>query len=365
MVLKALMASSSLYQPSTHSLSASFIRSLQNKIFCCLNKRFKIFLNYFLGPVLFIWLGYSIYRQIQQQQNLQQSWEMMLISIRGPQSWKLILAFLLLGLNMWAEAFKWKVLVGSIQKVSVAKAIKATLSGNALVFNSINRIGESAARSVYLDEGNRLKGMAIAMVGSMSLILVTLIMGILGLLYMRAFILDATHRLEGLSMFWLNGLISVLCFGTILLGMIYYKLSWLIRLIEKVPFVARYRFVVEHLENLHWWFLTKILLLSLLRYVVYIAQYVLVMQVFKVEADVSDTAALVTVMMVVLLIIPSITLADLGIRGEVSLHLFGLISSNMLGIIAAVGSIWIINLIVPAIAGSIFLLSIRLFRNIK
>ncbi len=330
-----------------------------------MNKRLKIFLNYFLGPVLFIWLGYSIYKQVSEQKNLQQSWNMILESIRGPQSWKLLLAFALLGLNMGFEAYKWKILVGSVQKVSFWKAMKATLSGHALVFNSINRFGESAARSVFLDEGHRLKGMAISMVGSMSLILVNLVMGLLGMVYMRIFIVDATHHPEGLSMFWLTGLMSVLSFGTILLGLLYYKLSWLIRLLEKIPLVAKYRFVVENMEKLHWKFLTKILLLSALRYVVFITQYVLVMQVFEVGISIMDTAALVAVLLLVLSIIPSVTLAELGIRGEASLQLFGLISTNLLGIIASTGSIWIINLIVPAIAGSIFLLGIRLFRNNK
>lgn len=290
---------------------------------------------------------------------------MILSSASGAQSWKFALVILLLGANFGIEALKWKVLVSSVQKVSFWKAVKATLSGHALVFNSINRFGESAARAIYLDEGHRLKGMAIAMVGSMSLILVNLVMGLLGMLYLRIYILDATHRLEGLSVFWLTGLMSVLSFGTILLGLMYYKLSWLIRLFEKIPLIARYKFVVEHMEKLRWQFLTKILLLSALRYVVFIVQYVLMMQVFEVGMSVADSAALVAVMLLVLSIIPSITLAELGIRGEVSLQLFGLVSSNLLGIIATTGSIWIINLIIPAMAGSVFLLGIRLFRNNK
>jgi len=286
-------------------------------------------------------------------------------SVNGPQSWKFILAVLLLGANFGIEAFKWKVLVSTVQKVSFWKAMKATLSGHALVFNSINRLGESAARSLYLDEGHRLKGMAISMAGSMSLIIVNFVMGLCGMLYMRIFIIDATHHLEGLSMFWLTGLMSILCFGTILLILMYYRLSWLIRLLEKIPLVARYRFVVEHMEKLDWRFLTKILLLSLLRYVVFIVQYVLMMQVFEVGIGIIDTASLVAVMLLVLSIVPSITLAELGIRGEVSLLLFGLLSTNLLGIIATTGSIWIINLIIPAIAGSVFLLGIRLFSNNK
>jgi hypothetical protein len=49
----------------------------------------------------------------------------------------------------------------------------------------------------------------------------------------------------------------------------------------------------------------------------------------------------------------------------VSLLLFGVVSSNAVGIIATAAGIWIINLILPAIAGSIFILGVRIFRNNK
>jgi hypothetical protein len=43
--------------------------------------------------------------------------------------------------------------------------------------------------------------------------------------------------------------------------------------------------------------------------------------------------------------------------------LFGLLSANTIGILATAAGIWIINLVIPAIAGSLLILGIRLFRN--
>ncbi|ULT45752.1 hypothetical protein KRR40_22505 [Niabella defluvii] len=37
------------------------------------NKNIKIFINYFLGPVLFIWLAWSIYNQVSNQNGLEES----------------------------------------------------------------------------------------------------------------------------------------------------------------------------------------------------------------------------------------------------------------------------------------------------
>jgi hypothetical protein len=49
----------------------------------------------------------------------------------------------------------------------------------------------------------------------------------------------------------------------------------------------------------------------------------------------------------------------LGLRGEISIKIIGLFSSNNLGILMASMTIWLVNLILPAMAGSLLILSIR------
>jgi hypothetical protein len=73
----------------------------------------------------------------------------------------------------------------------------------------------------------------------------------------------------------------------------------------------------------------------------------------------------VSVSFLVMAIIPTIALfTDLGLRGKVSLKLVGLFSGNNLGISLSALCIWFINLIIPALAGSLLILSIRkIFSN--
>jgi hypothetical protein len=61
-------------------------------------------------------------------------------------------------------------------------------------------------------------------------------------------------------------------------------------------------------------------------------------------------------------VIPTIALAELGTRGEVSLYLFHHFSSNTIGILGATLAIWFLNLVIPSIAGSLLLLRMRLLR---
>ena len=67
-----------------------------------------------------------------------------------------------------------------------------------------------------------------------------------------------------------------------------------------------------------------------------------------------------SVVFLALAVIPSIALLEVGLRGEVSLRLMGLFSMNSLGIGLTSVTIWFINLIIPAIIGTLFLLNIKL-----
>ncbi|MFY9464665.1 MAG: lysylphosphatidylglycerol synthase domain-containing protein [Sediminibacterium sp.] len=330
-----------------------------------MNKRQKNILNYVIGPVLFVWLSYSIYHQIEHQADVQQSWNMILAAFFEQGSWKLYTVIGLMLVNWGIEARKWQLQVKGIESISFMSAFRAILAGQALGFNTVNRIGESAGRAAFLEDGNRIRGVVLSFVGSMAQIIVTFMMGAVSLWYMRMHILEGPQQLQGLSAFWLDGLIYVIAIGIILFTLAYFRLAGLIELLEKIPLVAKNRFFVEKLEDFHWKELTRILLLSFERYLVFIVQYVLLLDMFHVQVNWLDAAALVGVMFLVLAIVPTIALAELGFRGKVSLLLFGVVSSNSVGIIATAAGIWLINLILPAIAGSLFILGVRIFRNNK
>jgi hypothetical protein len=68
-------------------------------------------------------------------------------------------------------------------------------------------------------------------------------------------------------------------------------------------------------------------------------------------------------MFLVLAVVPTIPIAELGIRGKFSLLLFGLVSPNTSGIAVTAAIIWLINRVIPAIAGSLFMLGIKLSKK--
>jgi hypothetical protein len=62
-------------------------------------------------------------------------------------------------------------------------------------------------------------------------------------------------------------------------------------------------------------------------------------------------------------VVPTIALVELGLRGHLSLQLMGLFSANSLGIVLTSATAWVINLILPALAGSIVILNFNVFKR--
>ena len=72
-----------------------------------------------------------------------------------------------------------------------------------------------------------------------------------------------------------------------------------------------------------------------------------------------------SVVFLAMAVIPSIALVEVWLRGEISIQLMGLFSANLLGIGFTSVTVWFINLILPAIIGSLLLLNLRIFRKEK
>jgi hypothetical protein len=322
-----------------------------------LGRKSKIFINYFLGPLLFLWLSWSIYRQIQKQPGLEQAWDRIRESLGSPMLWNLVAVIVLMIVNWSIEAIKWKISVQPIQQVSFFKSLQAILSGVSFSVSTPNRMGEYLGRVLYMKEGNRLKTISITIVGSISQLIVTLLMGGIGLLLLRSEI--QSNPLISISSLWFNIILYGL--AAVLLGLLlfYFRLSWLIRWVDKLPGNQRFVYLVKALEDFDAGLLFKLLLLSALRFLVFIIQYYLLFQLFAVDISIWHAVWAVSVSFFVLAVIPSFAIADIGLRGEVGVKLIGIFAANHLGIFFTTTTIWVINLILPAIIGSLLILKMR------
>jgi uncharacterized membrane protein YbhN (UPF0104 family) len=327
-----------------------------------LNRNIKIFVNYFLGPLLFVWLSWSIYQQVKQQPNLEEAWRSIRESFRSPLLWNLVATILFMVINWSIEAIKWKIAVRAVQKVSFLKAFKAVLSGVSFSVSTPNRVGEYLGRVLYMEEGNRLRTISLTIVGSISQLIITLLMGCIGLLLLRS---DIEAR--GLvSPLWMKVITSGTITVLLVLTLFYLRLSWLIRWVDRLPGSSRFAYLVRALGDFNATLLLRLLSLSALRFLVFIAQYYLLFRLFGVDVSWGQTFLTVSVSFLVMAAIPTIAIIELVQRGKVVTTIVGLYSANELGMNLATAAIWFINLIIPAIIGSLLILSIKkIFSNKK
>jgi hypothetical protein len=305
-------------------------------------------------------LSWSVYRQVTRQPDLEKHLIELKQSLSGSEAWKLGAIILLMFVNWGLETRKWQVLLRRLHKISFWQAFKAILSGLAFALNTPNRIGEYGGRVLFIPEGKRVRAVSLTLAGSFSQLLITLLLGSFGLFVLSERII-ASAEFSSLQI-WITALQVLVIFITLIGFIIYFKLSWLVRVIEKIPGIQSYTRYIAVLEEMNVRLLLHVALLSLLRFFVFIIQYNLMLQMMQVEIGWWNGFWTVSVLFLLLATLPTIALLELGLRWEYSIMLFGLFSANILGIYAAATGIWIINLVLPALTGSFFILGVRIFK---
>ncbi|HSR37896.1 MAG TPA: lysylphosphatidylglycerol synthase transmembrane domain-containing protein [Phnomibacter sp.] len=320
-------------------------------------RKIKWWLNYLVGPLLFIMIALSIYRQLHNQPNLDQHWAFLRKTLVSESSSFILPAIVLIAFNWGLEALKWQQLVKHLMPISWWKALLGVLAGVSFTMITPNRMGEFLGRVLYMPEGSRIKSAVLTAIGSLSQLIITLAAGLAGLFYMRQVATSSDQ--------WPPLLTNILLFGTmavLLAGLVvYFNLGWAIRTIEKWPPINKYAVFIHALGEISGRELLKILGIALLRYIVFLVQYWLVFRALHLSIDVIPIVAGSATMFLIIAIVPTISLAELGIRSQISLYVFGLFCSDNLGILLVSGIIWLINIILPAIAGSLIMLSVKLF----
>jgi hypothetical protein len=322
------------------------------------------FLAYFLGPFVFLLLSYFIYCQIIRQPNWRDSLGRVFHAMTGPQQWKLWLVVALMPLNWGIEARKWQLALRSIGGIPFRDAFRAIFTGTTMASFTPNRMGEYLGRILYIKQGHRIASISLTIVCSIAQLLITLVVGTVGILYLRHSLhqpsLSAPPHLE-------LGLNALLCVVAVLLAsltIIYFRLSWMVRILKKIPGTDKHQAYIKVLENFETKTLLRILFLSFGRYIVFIIQYALIFPVFGVFLSFVQVWGGMSVVFLAMAVVPTFTfLTELGLRWEASIQVLELFSANAVGIFAASFAIWLINLIVPALIGSLLILSIKLFKN--
>lgn len=265
-------------------------------------------------------------------------------------------------LNWGLEARKWQLQLRPLEEVTFSTAFKSVLAGCSITMITPYRVGEYGGRILFLKEENRVDAIPINILGSISQLFITLLMGSLGLLYL---IRSGNDQQLFQSLPGYTGSIFLLLslMASLITFLLYFRAGVLVRLISKVRYFKTFSNHLLLLKSFSRKQLLRILFLSFLRYVVFILQYLLLLKVMQVDISFFTCFRLLTVFYLIMAMAPTIGFTELPLRAALGVQVLQLYSNNLLGIQAASLGIWIINLVIPAIAGSLLIFGIKILKE--
>jgi len=269
---------------------------------------------------------------------------------------------LMMFLNWFLESLKWRFLISKIEKVSIKRSIRAIFSGITVSAFTPNRVGEYGGRVFCLEKADRFKGVLITVIGSMAQLVTTIVFGSIGILLLPNLMPEFDSLLSNI-VFAYPIMLFLLILLNVLLVTLFLNASVFSVVLSKIKFLRKFKKYNEVFSFYNSSELLEILLYSVGRYIVFTTQFFILLQVFDVQIGYVDAMILITTMLLVISIIPTIAITEIGIRGSVALFLFGLVSVNAIGILSATFVMWVINLLLPALIGTIFIFSLKFFRK--
>lgn len=313
-----------------------------------LNKSTKIWLNYLIGGLISAVLLVAIYLQMKKQ-----------LAKIGPHTlWQtgpsvyLWIAIALMPINLLLEAKKWHMLAGSAQPLSYRSALSSFLAGIAFSIITPNRIGEYPGRLLYLRRKNTFRLVSVSILGAVAQLLTLFIYGSASLIYYNLYY-------EGLPQF----IVLIACLLiTVGIYFVYWRFEKWAPFIERIKWLRKYRVYGNLLKRFTRSQQMSILALSIIRYGVYTAQYLILIRWMNIYIPFIEGFFMCALFFWVIAVVPTITLVELGERGLVSIYLFQHFTDNTVGILTATMGVWAINLILPSVIGSLLLIRMRLLR---
>lgn len=278
------------------------------------------------------------------------------------------IVILLMPLNWGVEAYKWMYLINLVERIHFTHALKSVFTGITVSLFTPNRVGEFFGRLLTLKNANPLKGALLTITGSMSQLIVTLVMGGLSTIIF----LPTYFKPENYWHYIIYALIVAMVLATIILLVVmflnFFAVSKIATKIVK-PGWSKIRSYMRVMRRLKRELLLKVLLLSFFRYIVFSTQFYLLLLAFGLSIPWFSAFVLISMTYFTMAAIPTIALVDLGIRGSVSIYFLSMYFQNQPEapalILSATTAVWIINLALPALIGMLYINRLNIIRRLS
>jgi hypothetical protein len=271
--------------------------------------------------------------------------------------WTLLLAaVLLMPVNWSLEILKWRTLLRPFWKIPLSVAVQAVAAGVALSLITPNRVGDYGGRVLAVPAAHNWAAVLATAAGSMAQLIALLSGGLAGaFFYLRERAL-LPAQIEG--MWWLVVL------ATLLLLAAFFNLPLLAKLLQRINIPERWTAPFSRLAAYRAPVLLQGLIWAFLRYFVYVLQYYLLLRFFGVELAFGAALGGIATIYLLQVCLPLPPLAALLARGEAALLIWAPFSPAPLHLLSATFALFIINLLLPALLGAVFIVKINVLKSL-
>ena len=320
---------------------------------------FKKYLSILIKIVIVFFSFYFIYNELVHHNDVGRiSLDSLLDTIINNSS-LIFIVVLMMFINWMLESLKWKFMIRKIEAISFFTSFRAIFSGITVSSFTPNRIGEYGGRVFCLEKSDRIQAVFITILCSMAQLLTTIIFGSFAFFILHEQFLEDQYFIIEISRFSL----LVLFVLNILFVLAYFNVAFLINFLWKFSFFNFLRQYINVISLFNFKDLLVTFLYSVFRYLVFSIQFLILLHVFNVDISLYDAILSIMLVFFFITLTPTITIAEIGVRGSMALLVFLKFSTNVIGILSSTFLLWIINLIIPAIIGSFFIFSLKFFRK--
>ena len=256
-----------------------------------------------------------------------------------------LLTMLLLVPANWAlESLKWKRLAQKAVPITFGEAFRSTLTGLAVGVAVPAQLGDTLGRVASLRSDKRLLAIGAAVVSNGIQFYVSLVVGLV-CWYLVGSAVPVTPTVSAI-------ITGVLVFLVVLGPLVAYFRRPLTRWKTDNSFVQKISPYFQVISQYEAGDLLTPLLYGLLRYLVFMLQFVLALTLFDFPLSLVELSACVGLILLAKTIIPAINLfGDLGLREFIALFLFSHYGLPSEQVITATLLVWAINILGPLLVG--------------
>ncbi|MEO6904475.1 MAG: lysylphosphatidylglycerol synthase domain-containing protein [Bacteroidia bacterium] len=317
-----------------------------------INKRFYKVISLFIKATIFLLSFFYIYHKLISS-SYKEAFQYILIT--NSIIYYFVLILILMFINWGLEARKWQLLIKPYEHISFFKSLKSIFSGVTISIFTPNRVGEFAGRIFYLKEANKIQASVKCFIGSASQLLITVMAGIVAL------VMDYHKQYNSLpfpNTINYQNIVYALVISILIVALLLFFLYK-----KRNVFLINLKSLIKEALVVEKKILLLVLLLSLLRYGIFTIQYYLILIFLQVNIDFITAAMLIAIVFFITAAIPTFALTEIVVRGAVAVSVFSLIEVDTFIIVSASLLLWIINLALPALIGSVFVWKLKFFKQ--